>query len=60
MGLTEGQLQEERKQLDREWEKLRAERAAFEAERKESGVEYKMFIGILPLTHHLVSSADLL
>jgi RNA recognition motif-containing protein len=50
MGLTEGQLQEERKQLDREWEKLRAERAAFEAERKESGVEYKMFIGNLDET----------
>lgn len=47
MSLSQEQLAAERKQLDEEWAKLRAERASFEAERRESGMEYKLFIGNL-------------
>lgn len=48
--LSQEQLQQERAQLDEEWTKLRAERAAFEEERRESGLEYKLFIGNLDET----------
>lgn len=48
--LSQEQLQQERQQLDEEWAKLRAERAAFEDERKESGLEYKLFVGNLDET----------
>lgn len=48
--LSQEQLQQERVQLDEEWTKLRAERAAFEEERRESGLEFKLFIGNLDET----------
>jgi len=48
--LSQEQLQQERQQLDEEWTKLRSERSAFEEERKESGLEYKLFIGNLDET----------
>jgi len=50
MSLSQEQLAAERKQLDEEWAKLRAERALFESERKDSGMEYKLFIGNLDET----------
>lgn len=48
--LSQEQLQQERVQLDEEWTKLRSERAAFEEERNESGLEFKLFIGNLDET----------
>jgi len=48
--LSQEQLQQERVQLDEDWTKLRAERASFEEERRESGLEFKLFIGNLDET----------
>lgn len=45
--MSQEQLEAERKSLDEEWAKLRAERAAFEADRRNSGIEYKLFVGNL-------------
>lgn len=41
------ELIEERKRLDAEWSRLTKERAEFEQERIESGIEYKLFVGNL-------------
>lgn len=48
--LSQEQLQQERVQLDEEWAKLRAERAAFDEERRNSGLEFKLFVGNLDET----------